>query len=284
MGAQRRRWAPLLWLTVICWCLTGCAGELLEDGRAKALRLASEAGFSPAKIDAGPFVLYSYVKGRRGASQRMVMYIEGDGRTWQNRYVPAPDPTPRNPIALEMAIRDPAPLVVYLARPCQYVRDLDRRACHPRYWTRDRYAEEVLEATERAIDHYLTILGATEIELIGYSGGGAIAALVAARRTDIVALTTVVAPLDHAAWTSHHDVSPMTGSLNPVDFADKLQAIPQLHLVGGDDSIVPSLVARAYQARSTGATRMRVVPIEDYDHICCWARDWRKLRQELTPD
>ena len=284
MGAQRRRWAPLLWLAASCLFLTGCAGELLEDGRAKALRLASEAGFNPAKVEAGPFVLYSYAKGRRGTSQRMVVYIEGDGRSWQNRYVPPADPTPRNPIALEMAVRDPAPLVVYLARPCQYVRDLDRRTCHPRYWAKDRYAEEVLEATDRAIDHYRTVMGAAQVELIGYSGGGAVAALIAARRDDVVALTTVVAPLDHAAWTSHHDISPMTGSLNPADFADKLQAVPQLHLVGGDDSIVPSTIARAYQARLPRADRIQVVPIEDFDHICCWARDWRKLRQDLTPN
>lgn len=264
--------------------LTACAGGLLEDGRAKALRLASDGGFSPAKIDAGPFVLYSYAKGRRGASQRVVIYIEGDGRAWQNRYVPSADPTPGNPVALELAIRDPAPLVVYLARPCQYVRDLDRRSCHPRYWAMDRYAEEVLDATDRAIDHYRTVMGAAEVELIGYSGGGAIAALMAARRTDVAAFTTVAAPLDHAAWTSHHDVSPMTGSLNPVDFADKLRTVPQLHLVGDDDSVVPASIARAYQARMPGAQKLRIVPIEDYDHYCCWARDWRRLRQDFAPD
>lgn len=264
--------------------LSACAGDLLEDGRAKALRLASDGGFSPAKIDAGPFVLYSYAKGRRGTSQRVVIYIEGDGRAWQNRYVPSADPTPGNPVALELAIRDPAPLVVYLARPCQYVLDLDRRSCHPRYWAMDRYAEEVLEATDRAIDYYRTVLGAAEIELIGYSGGGAIAALMAARRTDVAAFTTVAAPLDHAAWTSHHDVSPMTGSLNPVDFADKLRTVPQLHLVGDDDSVVPASIARAYEARMLGAQKLRIVPIEDYDHYCCWARDWHRLRQDFAPD
>ena len=284
MRAQRRRWALLLWLGVGALFSAGCAGGVLEDGRAKALRIASEAGFSPARVDAGPFVLLSYAKGRRGASERLVVYIEGDGRPWQNRYVPSVDPTPLNPIGLELAIQDPAPLVVYIARPCQYTRDLDRRTCHPRFWATHRYAEEVLDATNRAIDHYRTALGASQIELVGYSGGGAVAALVAARRTDVAALTTVVAPLDHAVWTAHHDVSPMNGSLNPADFAERLQAIPQLHLVGDDDSIVPEKIARAYGAKLAGAPQMRIVPIDDYDHDCCWVRDWAKLRRDFAPN
>lgn len=284
MGARRRRWAPLLLCAVGALLLTGCVGSVLEDGRTKALRIASEAGFSPAKVDAGPFVLYSYARGRRGASERMVVYIEGDGRSWQSRYVPPADPTPVNPVGLELAIRDTAPLVVYLARPCQYTRGPDRRTCHPRYWATHRFAEEVLEATNRAIDHYKTVLGAAEIELIGYSGGGAVAALVAARRDDIAALITVVAPLDHAAWTAHHDVSPMIGSLNPADYAETLQAIPQLHFVGGDDSIVPAKIARSYGARMTGTARMRIVPIDDHDHDCCWVREWPRLRRGFTPN
>jgi len=284
MGAQRQRWAPLLLFGLCALLLVGCARGPFEDGRAKALRIGSEAGFSPAKVDAGPFVLYSYTKGRRGASERLVVYIEGDGRAWQNRYVPAPDPTPGNPIGLELAIRDTAPMVAYIARPCQYTRDLDRRTCRPRFWVTHRYAEEVLEAMNRAVDHYRTAFGAKEIELIGYSGGGTVAALVAARRTDVVALTTIAAPLDHAVWTAHHDVSPLEGSLNPVDYVDKLRAIPQLHLVGEDDSIVPEKIARAYGAKMKGARQLRIVPIEDYDHDCCWARDWPKLRRDFAPN
>lgn len=284
MGAQRRRWAPLLLTMVGAMVLSGCAGGILEDGRTKALRIASEAGFSPAKVDAGPFVLYSYTKGRRGAGKRLVVYIEGDGRSWKSRYVPPADPTPANPVGLELAIRDNAPLVVYLARPCQYTRDLDRRACHPRYWVTHRFAEQVVEATDRAIDHYKTVLDPAEIELIGYSGGGAVAALVAARRNDVVALTTVAAPLDHEAWTAHHDVSALSGSLNPADYADRLMTIPQLHFVGGDDSIVPAQIVRAYSAKLAGADRVRIVPVEGHDHDCCWAKSWPKLRRDFTPE
>ncbi len=122
------------------------------------------------------------------------------------------------------------------------------------------------------------MLGASEVELIGYSGGGAIAALVAAARNDVVALTTVVAPLDHAVWTSHHNISAMPNSRNPVDVANALADTPQIHLVGGDDDIVPALVARAYLSRLPSSSPARLVVVDGFDHTCCWQRDWKQLR------
>ena len=258
--------------------LAGCATGLFEDGRARALRIAAEHGFATAHVDGGAFTLFSAYRGRRGAGARLVVYIEGDGRAWANRYVQSDDPTPLEPVALELAVRDDAPLVAYIARPCQFTRPEAQETCPPRYWSSHRYAPEVIEATGRVVDHYKSVLGANEVELVGYSGGGAIAALLAATRGDVAALTTIAATLDHRAWTSHHGLTPMAGSLNPADFAEALARIPQLHLVGSDDSVVPPLVAEAYMAHMADRSHSRVVRIDDFGHVCCWVRRWPGLR------
>ena len=109
------------------------------------------------------------------------------------------------------------------------------------------------------------------------------AALIAARRGDVVGLTTVVAPLDHAAWTRHHGITPMAGSLNPADYTATLEHIPQTHFVGGDDSVVPVAVARSYRARMNDPGKTRIIVREDYDHFCCWVRDWKTLRAQSVP-
>ena len=48
---------------------------------------------------------------------------------------------------------------------------------------------------------------------------------------------TIAAPLDHAAWTAQHNVQPLVGSLNPAD-SQELRKIPQVHFLGGKDTIV----------------------------------------------
>jgi pimeloyl-ACP methyl ester carboxylesterase len=270
-------------LAALLGACTTCGAGVFEEPRAHALRIATENGVDTARVEAGVFTLYTAYKGGRGDSDRIVVYVEGDGRAWPNRFVPSADPTPLDPIGLELAVRDPAPLVVYLARPCQYTVSRSVAGCHPRYWATHRYAPEVIDSIGRAIDHYKTVLGAREVELVGYSGGGAVAALVAAHRDDVVSLTTVAATVDHAAWTAHHDLTPLRGSLNPADFAARLQGVPQIHLVGEDDWVVPGLVTRAFLARMIDRSRARLVVIEDFGHRCYWVRDWPALRRRYAP-
>ena len=58
------------------------------------------------------------------------IYIEGDGRAWLNKNRPSLDPTPKNSLALKLAEIDPAPNVIYLARPCQYSKLIKKRLAH----------------------------------------------------------------------------------------------------------------------------------------------------------
>lgn len=107
--------------------------------------------------------------------------------------------------------------------------------------------------------------------LIGYSGGGTVAALIAARRTDIAQLMTVAAILDINHWVQQQSLTPLHGSLNPADAWQNLAAIPQVHWVGGKDTVVKKENALAFSSRFPTAKRPNIMVIPEFDHQCCWA-------------
>jgi pimeloyl-ACP methyl ester carboxylesterase len=248
--------------------------------RSQAYRTAEAAGLSAATIDVHGFRLQVFHRGLAGA-HAVNVYIEGDGRAWSSPHRPADDPTPRDPVALELAARDRSAAVLYLARPCQFQDRAALPACDRKFWTTHRYAGEVVDAMDQAIDLALRQAGADEarvsLGLIGYSGGGAVAALVAARRAQARWLVTVTGNLDHREWTRIHDVTPLSASLNAADFAASLRALPQVHLIGGKDRIVPRAVTQSYLRQAGHAAKTTLIEIADYDHQCCWAESWPDL-------
>ncbi len=261
---------------VLLLLLASCAAP---RGRELAATLASRPGWRSVAWSAGDFTLRGFA--RPGPGSDLVVYIEGDGRAYLNRRTPSTDPTPDNPLALRLALADPGPKVLYLGRPCQYVQAGE--TCSMRYWTLERYGEEVVRAMDTVLDRAKADLGATRLYLVGYSGGGALAVLLAARRDDVAALVTVAGNLDHKAWTALHKVSPLTGSLNPADYAAKVRHIPQVHFVGEDDEIVPVSLAREF-ARGLGNPAPALVEVvPDVDHTCCWPRLWPELLRLHAP-
>jgi pimeloyl-ACP methyl ester carboxylesterase len=232
------------------------------------------------RFDGGDFVLTGFAR-PGSASELLSVYLETDGNAWIDWYHPSSDPSPLDPTALRLALKDPAPGVVYLARPCQFVAADDARNCEPGAWTRSRFSERAVAATSRAIDAAKQAAGARQVRLYGVSGGGVLAALIAARRTDVVRLVTVAAPLDTAAWTRLHRVSPLAGSLEPRRFAAALAALPQIHFVGANDEIVPASVVQSFLAALPAPADARLIVVPGYDHECCWADAWPP--RELQP-
>ena len=274
--------APLLLLLLLLLLLpvflAACAGDALTR-REAATSLVLQAGMQSVRFDAGRFVLVGGLKGAGSGQPVLVVYLEGDGLAFVSRTQLSRDPTPRHPVGLELAAADPSPAVLYLGRPCQYVTPSEERDCGPQYWSSHRFAPEVIDAVNRAIDQALGLVGAGRVVLIGYSGGGAVAALATARRSDVAAWATVAAPLDHAAWTRWHEVSPLAGSLNPIDEAPRLAGLPQVHFVGAEDDVVPAGIVRGFLEREGPDPGNRLVVVPGVDHYCCWAGRWPDLRR-----
>ncbi len=181
-----------------------------EERVAGAEQLAAQRGWQASVVAAGQFSLMAYLPRTINPSPTLTVYIEGDGLAWIGGSRPSDDPTPANPLALRLALAQPAGNAAYLARPCQYAGRRDS-ACTDSYWTDRRFSREVVESTSIAIDALMLRFGADRLTLVGYSGGGAIAALVAAQRPDVVLLITVAGNLDHDNWTKHHNVLPLIG-------------------------------------------------------------------------
>lgn len=167
-------------------------------------------------------------------SSRIRVYLEGDGHAWATSRQPGLDPSPHDLMA-RLAFSDPVPSV-YLARPCQFV---SARACTPVMWTDRRFSSEVLSSLDQALDQIKARLGNQAFELVGYSGGAALALLLASQREDVAQVQTLAGNLSPRQWVALQQLSPLTGSLDPLDRRQRLTQIVQRHFVGSDDRIVP---------------------------------------------
>jgi len=244
------------------------------ERHAHAEALAAAQGWQAEVVSAGQFDLVAYVPKHTRQDPLLTVYIEGDGFAWINGATPSNDPTPRNPLALRLAVAQPVGNAAYLARPCQFVL---APACRQPYWTESRFAPEVIASMNEGINQLKLRFGAKRLTLVGYSGGAAVAALLTARRQDVERLVTVAGNLDHAAWTTHHRVAPLSGSLNASDDREQLAAVLQTHFVGERDKVIPPSLASmwAEELRGRDNRNLRVQP--GFDHTCCWAESWREL-------
>lgn len=243
----------------------GCAspGQLLEQR-------AREAGLDIVQVDAGDFPSLVYLKRSSVATRTdapLTIYLESDGIPWSDGRQPSADPTTRQPLALEMMIRSPAP-AAYITRPCYH--GLRLKKCTVEHWTGARYSPEIVESMAATTREAQRLSGATKVALVGYSGGGTLAVLIAERLNDVESVVTVAANLDTDAWTEHHRYLPLSQSLNPAE-SHRPHPWPELHLRGANDLVVPATTTAKYFARYPQAQQRT---IEGFDHVCCWLRDW----------
>jgi len=223
-----------------------------------------EQGFSPEVVQGQTF--RHMVIRKNGKGKLLHIYLEGDGRPWQHSRRISLDPTPSNRVALELFALDKSPSL-YLGRPCYWM--LKDPACNPRWWTSHRYSYEVVSSLNKVIDTYSS--GFNGVVLIGHSGGGSLAMLLAARRDDVKAVTTLAGNLDVAAWTAAHGYSALTGSLNPASEPPLPANIRQYHLRGSLDTTVTDNMIRPTVSKQENA---RLLTLKGIDHSCCWTEIW----------
>jgi pimeloyl-ACP methyl ester carboxylesterase len=268
--------------------LVACANGPIPDGRVRihdAEELASKAGFH--RLQSGPTDEASLpvaVWVRRAPksldrSTSLHIYIEGDGLAWRSRRRYSLDPTPITATGLKLALADPSPAtIVYLGRPCQYGFS-PSSACRPLFWTTARHGQSVLDTMDRRIDDLIEQLGDPRpLTLIGYSGGGVIAALLAARRSDIQQLVTIAAPLDLDGWTRSAGVSPLVDSISPMDRLEALRTVRQQHFVGRQDTSVPIEATEAFHRALGPDAPSRLTIVEAMDHGS-WPKSWATLQR-----
>ncbi len=252
--------------------LGGCIGTTYPYMRTEtAQRIAAPAWMIKRDISASPFVLRAYerIHNRGGVAN---IYIEGENSKTNS------SKTPFNPIALHLASKDKAENVIYIARPCQYTGMLSvSDKCNNSYSNEASFSEDVIESYNIALDDISKRYNIRAFNLIGYSGGGAIATLLTAKRSDIISLRTVAGILDHDTYTTLLKIPDMSESINPVIEAVTLTKVPQYHFIGGRDNIVPPAVIHSFLQSMPPTNCVQTMLVQEADHNTGWVDKWPDL-------
>lgn len=170
------------------------------------------------------------------------IYIEGDGYAFNAHGKPTQDPTPKGTLVRKLAFGDNSPNVIYLARPCQYIKS---PICSKRHWTTARFAPEVINAEYETIKQ---ITGNNPVILIGFSGGAQVAGLVSSAKPglNVKKIITIAGNLDHLAWTQYHNLPPLNESMNLESYRTQFAKLPQIHYVGSNDEVIPLVLVRKF--------------------------------------
>jgi pimeloyl-ACP methyl ester carboxylesterase len=239
-------------------------------------RTAVREGLHPLEITGLQYRLAAFER-IRTHDTRLVVMIEGDGSPWVRHGLEvAADPETRNPLVLRLMTRTPAS-VLYLGRPC-YLGHARDAGCSPELWTSARYSRRVVESMAAAIDGYAQKKETQRILLLGHSGGGTLAVLIARHLQIKPEVVTIAANLDIDSWARVHGYTALEESLNPADEAPLPRDIRQLHFAGARDRDVPIGSVERYTQRLDPA-QMRVVP--GFDHVCCWEEQWPRFWAEI---
>ncbi len=211
-----------------------------------------------------------------GAGIPVHVYLEGDGSPWIAGAYPSADPTSRHPIMLRLMAQDPAPSL-YLGRPC-YLGLARRSPCDPSLWTRARYSKRVVDSLESALRRLLPHYKTSGLVIIGHSGGGTLALLLAERFDATRAVLTLAGNLDTEAWVDYHSYRPLPDSLNPAKRSGLPTGIVEQHYVGLRDREVPLNIAERYKAAHPLA---EIILVPEFDHVCCWHQVWSDILETL---
>lgn len=261
---------PWLHLTVLCLLISVGACSSHQT-------IARQQGFSDQVVTGTPYRhrIFMNQAGQRvrtsppptqPAPANWHVYIEGDGRAVTAHGKPSLDPTPRAPLMLSMMAQDPSP-ALYLGRPCYF--HTGDPLCGPVNWTLARYSRETVTSMAASLSQ--TIPQRDSILLIGHSGGGTLAMLLAQELPSVVAVITLAGNLQVAEWTRHHGYSPLTLSLDPATQPPLPPCIRQFHLAGAEDTeILPEWIRHFSASQPNGHFQL----LAGADHRTGWPLWW----------
>lgn len=227
-----------------------------------------ELGFHEKEYQ-GTIFFHKVYANRKPLEHFLHVYLGSDGTPWTKPNQMSSDPTPRNPVMLRLMALD-STASVYVGRPCYHGLPHSLN-CHPRWWTADRYSEPVVESLSSVLAQIANEYGKSGIIIFGYSGGGALAMLLAERLAIVQGVVTVAGNLDIEAWVAYHSYSPLTGSINPASRLPLKKELFQFHVIGSHDKVVPPHLVQSAMKQQGG---IKLEVIDNVDHQCCWEALW----------
>ncbi|MNJ55173.1 hypothetical protein D3C77_506480 [compost metagenome] len=91
---------------------------------------------------------------------------------------------------------------------------------------------------------------------------------------------TLAGNLTPRQWVKLQKLSELKGSLEPLDYRQRLAELPQRHLAGSADRIVPASLLRFYQDELGAAQCLESVELPGVSHDEGWERAWQAWRAQ----
>lgn len=213
---------------LLCLLLGACAGANWNPS----------ADFQYVPVETQVYTIATWQKINNPKNNRIHIYVEGDGHSFDAYGTPTDDPTPRGRFVRDLAAADEFDNVVYVARPCQYVMN---EFCEKSDWTDGRFSKEVIDAESDVINQ---IAQKKRVTLIGYSGGGFVTGAVIKQnpKLRVEKWITIAGVLNHKTWTEYFGDEPLSKSIE----LGELPNVPQKHFVGERDTVVPYELAKTW--------------------------------------
>ncbi|MGO1248102.1 MAG: alpha/beta fold hydrolase [Oceanisphaera sp.] len=201
-------------------------------------------GVNTLQLPAENFILAAAE--RRAGGNHATVFIEGDGQPWiAGGRTLASDPTPKN-IPMLARLLTPTNFaltpgsMLYLGRPC-YFRMGPSEVCHPALWSFSRYSTRVVNAMSEGLRLWLDNQHQDmKVTLVGHSGGGVLALLIAEEVAAVNAVITYAAPIDIDVWAKQHNFTPLFDSLNPANINTWRPDVQRTLIFGSKDTRVPA--------------------------------------------
>lgn len=266
IGLSLPRMPSVHYLVLLPLLLAGCA---TPAQRFEAV--ATDYGFIAKIVVGQPFEhrVYTNRSSNQASQNDLHVYLDGDGSPWKS------DPTSRNPLILSLMAQDRFPSIL-LGRPCYH--ELTASAiCNETFWNSKRYSAEIVNSMAIALKNWLQKYPAKNVTLIGYSGGGTLAVLMADKIPAVQTVLTFAANLDVESWAQGYGYRALTESLNPIKQKKPPERIRQIHLAGADDEVVAASIVKSYADQQHAEYQL----FPEFDHQCCWEEVWQKILQQL---
>lgn len=252
--------------TILSLSMPGCSSPVVI-----AERYALAHNYTRLTVTGQAYTHVIYQK-EQNSGKRWHIYIEGDGQPWIAQRFVAPDPTPKQPLMLRLMSQDPLSSI-YLGRPC-YHGMVSESNCNPWLWTHGRYSKQVVDSMVSALNKLIHSHQIKQITLIGHSGGGTLALLMAEQIIEADTVITIAGNLDVRAWTEKHAYTILRGSLNPAERGPLAEHIREYHFIGDKDRNIPQKATLQYVNKRVSAC-LTVMP--DCAHLDCWEKNWAQI-------
>lgn len=257
--------------------ISGCTRDIpTPNERLTTINSLMPNSFESEIIQTSKYKFYT-IHNVKNQCENINVYFEGDGLSWITRTRVSDNPTPINPTAFKLMLTDNSNCSVYVARACQYTND---NSCKEEDWTSHRFSYEIMNGSNDVINKIKEKYKPNSFNMIGYSGGAAIASLVSNKRDDVKTLITIAGNLNTTLWTDIKNITALSGSLNPIDNTNNLQNVKQYHLIGQNDNVIPKEILQSYMNNFNDKSKI-VFKSVDATHSCCYENEFKNLIQGL---